>query len=688
MMENVKCDVFISYRRVDGRDVARTVQQALLARGYKDIFFDYTSLRDGLFNEQIIEAIKLCKDFILILSPESMVRCSQKDDWVARELRLAINAGCKIIPMNVNGLFQKFPEDFPEDLSILKDIEQTKLLTDEYFDESIERLTQRMLSKKSHAIARVDSKENLLSVLLTGATLQTTSTEELSNNMSIHDHTINDTSSHLHDVGNKHVWVSPIGVSMLVYNAEKVARFYGLLLQNKLIDRLLNIENCNPMEMSFRWINEVSIRCDYVLESLYNMQELNSFVLPKTIDTRRIRKEVRDHANAYGQTYRLPIEEWENRVEKLYKKTTLLLGDSVKQISSESVGVTIAFLEGVKHEIETVLLKNMNDKLVEHQQNCERLYELYGSILDDAEQYFGRLLFMMKSKKQGYLDAIAKAYTEFIKIEFEVQRHAAAIKLYQGLLDFINGELARFSHIKENFLRIQDNNNNLLMQMRQDVGKNSPTCRDLAGDLIMNLELSANESLSVSGLVTYMPNATLSADVELETLMDALHQYTYDSSTCTSLRSQTIDDVLNVMSKYEFDNMIRDAISKSLVLFDVDPSYNNHRMAEKDYLYFCVPNVQTSRLTKDAYYRQLIDPESIYPMSTGLRDRLIIYRQKCSLPVYALRGVERMENICRQMFPTASCYIDENLRKRMEEEGFQLYPQVDAIDNSSIDSRK
>lgn len=144
------CDIFISYRRSDGRDIARTVQQALYANGYKDIFFDYSSLRDGIFNEHIIEAINQCNDFILILTAESLSRCSNHDDWVAREIETAIAVGCQFIPLVVDNTFEGFPDDFPKRLSIIRNIQQTKLLTDEYFEESIKRLLTRLTSKPSN----------------------------------------------------------------------------------------------------------------------------------------------------------------------------------------------------------------------------------------------------------------------------------------------------------------------------------------------------------------------------------------------------------------------------------------------------------------------------------------------------------------------------------------------------------
>lgn len=54
----VNFDVFVSYRRVDGRDHARNIQLGLQQRGSSlNVFFDYESIREGKFNLQIIDAI-------------------------------------------------------------------------------------------------------------------------------------------------------------------------------------------------------------------------------------------------------------------------------------------------------------------------------------------------------------------------------------------------------------------------------------------------------------------------------------------------------------------------------------------------------------------------------------------------------------------------------------------------------
>lgn len=140
-------DIFISYRRVGGREIARTVCLALQKEGYSDVFFDFNSLRDGIFNEQICKNIEECKDFILVLTEGALNRCGIEGDWVAKEISLAIEAGCKNIPLVVDANHYEWPESLPKKFNILKSIQFTTLLTNEYFDDSIRHLIERLDSK-------------------------------------------------------------------------------------------------------------------------------------------------------------------------------------------------------------------------------------------------------------------------------------------------------------------------------------------------------------------------------------------------------------------------------------------------------------------------------------------------------------------------------------------------------------
>lgn len=140
--------IFISYRRTGGRDIARSIYLALGKSGYNNVFFDYNSLRDGVFNEKIVTAIEECTDFILVLTKESMSRCKNDGDWVAKEIETALTSNSHIIPVNINNEFGDFPIDFPERLALIKDIHFLTLHTDDSFESDIERLIARLYTKR------------------------------------------------------------------------------------------------------------------------------------------------------------------------------------------------------------------------------------------------------------------------------------------------------------------------------------------------------------------------------------------------------------------------------------------------------------------------------------------------------------------------------------------------------------
>lgn len=159
--QKIDIDIFISYRRVDGRDYARNIMQALKIMGYPNVFFDFNHLRDGVFNTQILDAIYSCKDFVLVISPLALKNCGSEGDWVTKEIREALKYNKKIIPVVIEDTFKGWPTDFPDDLSSIKNIQFHKLLTDEYFEDSMEKLTTRLTTPASTNFASIQDLQSL-----------------------------------------------------------------------------------------------------------------------------------------------------------------------------------------------------------------------------------------------------------------------------------------------------------------------------------------------------------------------------------------------------------------------------------------------------------------------------------------------------------------------------------------------
>ena len=116
-------DVFISYRRKGaGAGVAGELQAKLENLGYK-VFLDVDEIGSGQFPVQIENAINECKDFLLVLSPGTLDRCIDEEDWVRREIIQAQNTNKNIIGIGLPGFFMPEAESLPEPLRPLTTIQ-------------------------------------------------------------------------------------------------------------------------------------------------------------------------------------------------------------------------------------------------------------------------------------------------------------------------------------------------------------------------------------------------------------------------------------------------------------------------------------------------------------------------------------------------------------------------------------
>ena len=139
-------DVFISYRREGGLDHARMIFTELKRRGFR-CFFDFKELKTGKFTDGIHQAVRNCRYFVLVLTDGALSRCiTDADDWVRKEIELALSLGKPIIPICPSGNRRGFPDGLPESLSVLSAIQISQLARDDLFDASMNAIVKDRLS--------------------------------------------------------------------------------------------------------------------------------------------------------------------------------------------------------------------------------------------------------------------------------------------------------------------------------------------------------------------------------------------------------------------------------------------------------------------------------------------------------------------------------------------------------------
>ena len=143
-------DVFVSYRRSDGKSFAKTLNLAFKNEGFR-CFLDYSDLEGGDFRRQLQDAVVDAPVFVMVMTPDYFARCVKKvetadgktvfepneDDWVRREIDLALSNGKIIIPINMNGILKGTPDYLDEDFGNRVSSHQfSSVYDDDTFDSS------------------------------------------------------------------------------------------------------------------------------------------------------------------------------------------------------------------------------------------------------------------------------------------------------------------------------------------------------------------------------------------------------------------------------------------------------------------------------------------------------------------------------------------------------------------------
>ncbi len=107
-------DIFVSYRRSDGKDIARILNLAFKNAGYR-CFLDYNDLEGGVFGKKLENAVLDAPVFVMVLTPDYFARCNQEGDWVRKEIELALANHKIIVPINYDNVLNGVPDYLDKD---------------------------------------------------------------------------------------------------------------------------------------------------------------------------------------------------------------------------------------------------------------------------------------------------------------------------------------------------------------------------------------------------------------------------------------------------------------------------------------------------------------------------------------------------------------------------------------------
>lgn len=155
-----KIDVFISYRRSNGSQLASLLKVHLQLRGFS-VFLDIERLRAGKFDVGLLKSVQKARNFILVLTPQALDRClddNDRKDWVHREIAAALEHKCNIIPIMDN--FDWPPsEKLPEDIRSITFFNGVRWIHD-YQDACVDKLERFLRGDVNSRKGQLQSMSN------------------------------------------------------------------------------------------------------------------------------------------------------------------------------------------------------------------------------------------------------------------------------------------------------------------------------------------------------------------------------------------------------------------------------------------------------------------------------------------------------------------------------------------------
>jgi TIR domain-containing protein len=145
-MGRVEKTVFISYRRAN-ESWALAVFKDLTHHGY-DVFIDFDGVASGDFTTVILENIKARAHFLVVLTPTALEGSSDPEDWIRREVEVALDSQRNIVPLMLEGFDFATPAIATQLTGKLAALQQYSGLQipKGYFDEAMDRLRSKFLS--------------------------------------------------------------------------------------------------------------------------------------------------------------------------------------------------------------------------------------------------------------------------------------------------------------------------------------------------------------------------------------------------------------------------------------------------------------------------------------------------------------------------------------------------------------
>lgn len=491
------------------------------------------------------------------------------------------------------------------------------------------------------------------------------------------------------DLVNKKAWAAGFGVSEIVYDGASLSNIYAQKARQQLINLMLNGGCDDPSQIANNWIDNTHIR-----ENLGKDDVIDYFMVPDSprklddLDNpENPRPESEHFTNIISQEKN---EVLNDKLEALKVKVSLSLDKLLSEQINRQCGVFLC--ENILHSINSQVnlciaeMKNeiakLNDELPllesRRDSNCKELSDCMST-------------FFKRGKKELIQD-VCDITMKIAKHKRELKRRELSREFYNWLYSEVSSRFDRINIISANLQAVRTQSSDIIEKIRQNIGNTSFFQIDLAINEVADVVCAPSDIVFddfVKSMATeggLMSIANMSAAQTGARLM----QFVEKLPRTIQYASRTVEIVLDEKNDDELRLLCNRALQKSLPLFTYN--YRGYDADVKSYpadsYYVGVADKKKSRLAKDNFLKNLVHGGSNMDFaSTGIEDRIIIYRQIGVLPVFTLTALDNYEEEYNrfEVEKEFTSHWDAELCQRMAKERFSLEPRDEISENKALE---
>lgn len=503
------------------------------------------------------------------------------------------------------------------------------------------------------------------------------------------------------DVDNKVGWTSGIGIGEIQFNGLELSNMYACKAARNLIQKMVSRDSDVDIN-SFvnQWIDspEVQIRedkgQDNVIDAILRKTPEQTFTDSSINSYENPQPDIDDYINNFAHPQK---ENVDLKVNLLSGRVSLQLMNKLDSIISSNFGIgnSIYFLNELLNQIH-VFLKEMNEELKSEKLKGAKIENRLKT--DATELVEATKLPIWNIGKKNKVRAAVSALVETVKNKAisirESTRRQAAISFFSGLKNLAEDNLKKLETFSKTLENIDFEIGSRINQMQIAGNHQNTFIISLHNHYSRRLNVISEEIDVNQFSKSLSDERTLLALLEenKEKIKTQILDYTRELQGCKMLHNLSIEDVLRELPIDEYKHVLKQAISKSMPLYSLN--YEGYNEPER-HVSFIVgvpdefntvlkpqPNTDDpqNQNTKPGFAELVEGTSQVEIVSTGARNKIIVYRQEAASPVFAISGIRKYKEKSRNA--TRNCHFDSNILQTMQLENFNLYPADSSIDNS------